>query len=343
MKKLHSWIRQSSGAVVSLLALMMIQAYPAAGQSKQTFSFAVIGDIGYFPQEEVGVEHLWADLNHEESVAFVVHVGDLALPRFACTDDVLQRRLGQFRNSEHPLIYTPGDNDWTDCHEPAVKAGDPLARLKRVRELFFVDEKSLGHQQLPLTRQSQTGDGTFINFDENAQWDFGGVTFTTLHVVGSNNGLGQSPEGDAEYSERNNANLAWLKEAFRHADEMDSHAIVILQQANIFPDFSPAPTIEQGASGISKIRELLEAEVKTFGKPVLLVHGDTHYFRIDNPLAPRAKRGELGVPALENFTRIETFGTPYNHWVQVHVDSADPGVFSFRSRIVGANVLRTPH
>ena len=44
-----------------------------------------------------------------------------------------------------------------------------------------------------------------------------GLTFTTLHVVGSNNGLGQSPKGDAEYSERNSADLAWLKQAFQHA------------------------------------------------------------------------------------------------------------------------------
>jgi hypothetical protein len=284
---------------------------------------------------------LWVELNGEP-LAFVVHVGDLALPRFACTDDVLQRRLGQFQSSTHPLIYTPGDNDWTDCQEPAVKGGNPLSRLNKVRELFFVDEMSLGQHQLPLIRQSHVGNRSFNNFKENVRWDFGGVTFTTLHVVGSNNGLGQSPEGDAEYQARNRANLGWLKEAFQHAKEESSQAIVIFQQANIFPDFSPAPTTDEGASGTSEIRESLEAEVKAFGKPVLLVHGDTHYFRIDNPLSPRAKRGELGTPALENFTRVETFGTPYNHWVQVNVDSKDPSVFSFRSRIVGANVIRSP-
>jgi hypothetical protein len=115
-----------------------------------------------------------------------------------------------------------------------------------------------------------------------------------------------------------------------------------LQQANVFPEFSPAPTAEEGPSGTSELRKLLVSEVKAFQKPVLLVHGDTHYFRIDNPLAPRAKRGELGDPSLENFTRVETFGTPYNHWVQITADVSKPVVFSYQPRIVRSNVAEIP-
>jgi len=108
----------------------------------------------------------------------------------------------------------------------------------------------------------------------------------------------------------------------------------------MFPEVSPAPTAEEGPSGTSELRELLINEVEAFRRPVLLVHGDTHYFRIDNPLAPRAKRGQLGTPSLENFTRVETFGTPYNHWIEITADVSKPGVFSYQPRIVSANVAK---
>jgi hypothetical protein len=242
-----------------LLAGLVFQPPSTASQTdiKKTFSFAVIGDVGYFPQEEAGVDNLFAALNSEKSLAFVVHVGDLALPRFACRNALLERRLKQFRASSHPLIYTPGDNDWTDCHEPAVKGGDPFERLEKVRELFFADEKSLGQSAFPVTRQSHSAKPFLSKYRENARWDHEGLTFVTLHVVGSNNGLGQSPPGDAEYRERNIADLAWLKEAFQHAKAQNNHALVILQQANVFPEFSPAPTAEEGPSGTSELRNLI--------------------------------------------------------------------------------------
>jgi hypothetical protein len=77
-----------------------------------------------------------------------------------------------------------------------------------------------------------------------------------------------------------------------------------------------------------------------FGKPVVLVHGDSHFFRIDKPLSPRRVRGKPVTTALENFTRVETFGTPYHHWVHVTVDPNDPNVFTFGPRLVPANLTR---
>jgi hypothetical protein len=72
------------------------------------------------------------DLN-SNALAFVVHVGDLSSPPYACTDDLVAHRLAQFNASAHPFIYTPGDNEWTDCHEQqGVKGGNPLERLAHV-------------------------------------------------------------------------------------------------------------------------------------------------------------------------------------------------------------------
>jgi hypothetical protein len=72
-----------------------------------------------------------------------------------------------------------------------------------------------------------------------------------------------------------------------------------------------------------------------FGKPVVVAHGDSHYFRVDKPLvAPTA-----GGPSrrLENFTRAETFGDADVHWVRVTVDPDSPGVFHFEPVVVEAN------
>lgn len=80
-------------------------------------------------------------------------------------------------------------------------------------------------------------------------------------------------------------------------------------------------------SGFAEFKAALAAEVEEFGKPVVLVHGDTHTFRIDNPL-----------PGLSNFTRVETFGSPQVHWVRASADARSPQVFSFQPEFVEENL-----
>ena len=324
------------GLVVFLAAVPV--AVLGQGPPPQAIAFAVIGDLGYFPEEEPWVENLFLDLNRTMSLAFVVHVGDLSSPRYACTDEMLARRLGQFRASAHPLIFTPGDNDWTDCHEPTIKGGNPLERLAKVRTLFFDGDRTLGQRTFPLSRQS--ADPAFARYRENVRWEQAGVTFFTLHVTGSNNGLGRASDGDAEYAERNNANLTWLRQGFEHAKTSGSRAVMILQQANIFPAFPPFPGSVKDAdtTGFVDLRSELQKEARALGKPVVLVHGDSHFFRIDKPLSPQRARGATITPSHENFTRVEGFGTPYHHWLHVTVEPNEPGVFTFRQRIVPGNL-----
>src|SRR5256885_1651259 len=81
------------------------------------------------------------------------------------------------------------------------------------------------------------------------------------------------------------------------------------------------------ANGFTDLRNLLEKEATVFQKPVVLVNGDSHYFRIDNPYRKNAPSGQRPPPSLENFLRVETFGTPNHHWLHVTVDSNDPNVF----------------
>ena len=316
-------------ALATLAASIPLQA--AAQVPAPDFTFALIGDLGYPAGEEPQLARVLADIDRDEALRFTVHVGDLASAKRAATDELLARRLDQFKASAHPFIYTPGDNEWTDCHPPTVPGGDPLARLAQVRSMFFEGENALGRRTFPLVRQSR--DPAFATYRENARWDMNGVTFLTLHVVGSNNGLGRAPDGDAEYAERNKANLAWLQQGFTHARATGARAVMVLMQANLFVDYNPFPGKPKEPSGLAETRQLLQKETAAFGRPVVLAHGDSHYFRIDKPMSPRR-----GGPIMENFTRVELFGSPYHHWVHVTADANDPNVFTFRPRMVTANI-----
>jgi len=322
-----------------------------AQQPVQSFAFGVFGDHAYKPEQEPQLENLLVDINRinrATPLAFVVNIGDLGSPKHkSCTNEFMQRRYRQFQTLELPLIYTPGDNDWTDCHGPdVVSEGSPRDRLDALRKIFFADEGSLGHPALALTRQSQGQDkGSILaKYRENARWDFGGITFVTLHVVGSNNNRESNKSGGDEFNERNKANLDWLHEGFTHAVAVRSRAIVIFQQANMYPEFTPftgegkkqtAAVAKSPPTGYVDMRHALEKEAKAFENPVVLVHGDSHYFRVDRPYMWR--KHPDGYPVIENVTRVETFGEPYHHWVSAVADLADPNVFTFRPRIVEAN------
>jgi hypothetical protein len=298
-----------------------------------------MGDLGYVPSEQAWTDNVFADIARDTALSFLAHDGDLSSPPYGCTDEMLQRRFGQFNAMPFPVIYTPGDNEWTDCHDGQnVKDGKPLERLAKVREVFFRGEESLGQRKMPLVRQSQSAE--YSRYRENVRWDLGDVTFATLHVVGSNNGFGRTPDEDAAFAERNKANIAWLQQAFAHAKASNSRAVMIIQQANMFHEWPPFPGDPKKAEGFVDLRDAVEKEVIAFKKPAILVNGDSHYFRIDNPYRKTGSAGQRPLPSIENFLRVETFGSPNHHWVHVTVDPDDPNVFTFRPRIVSANVIK---
>ena len=65
-----------------------------------------------------------------------------------------------------------------------------------------------------------------------------------------------------------------------------------------------------------------------FPGEVLLIHGDTHDYRLDQPLTD--DRGAV----LENFTRLETFGSPDIGWVRVVVDTLRGQVIDVEPRLM---------
>jgi hypothetical protein len=289
------------------------------GGPDERFDVALIGDARYRPDEYPKFLRVRDAINAAQ-VAFTVHVGDIK-GGGPCADRVYTETLDLFDGFASPLIYTPGDNEWTDCGDRR-----PRERLGFLRRVFFADDQSRGRQRLPLERQRPA-------YPENARWRVGKVTFATLHVVGSNNNLPDPsrPEGTlgdaAEYEARNAANLDWLAQTFAAARADASVGVVIAMQAD--------PAFERPAAlraGYADILAALARETKAFAKPVVLVHGDSHVPRVDHPLEDPATGGTL-----ENFTRVETFGSPDVQWVRATVDPNDPKVFSFRQELIEAN------
>ncbi len=317
----------------------------------------MVGDVPYTYQQQKYFPNVIADMNRAD-LAFVVHVGDfqadpreyyrqpqnIALP---CTDETLRSVLEFFQTSKHPFLLTPGDNDWTDCHFVKERKFDPLERLEQVRALFYPPGRSLGQRTMPVVSQAQ--EPRYARFRENLRGSIGGVTFLTLHTVGSNDNLGRTPGMDAEYAERNAASIAWMEQAFAAAKADGSLGLVIFTQANhgfeshwtpellgrYFRNFSGVkPPLPPKPTAYDRVLEVLAEEMESYHKPTAFIHGDTHLFRIDKPLISR----ETG-RAFENFTRVETFGNPETHWTRVAVDPADPQLFTFKAGIVRENAV----
>ena len=253
--------------------------------------------------------------------------------------------LAQFQTSEHPFILTPGDNDWTDCHILRPRQVDPMERLTTLREMFYPAGRSLGKRTMPV--ESQSGDPKFSKFRENLAWTSSNVTFATMHIVGSNNNRGRTPEMDAETDERMAANIAWLKKAFADAKARNSPGLVLMTQANpgfetrwtrslidryfrLFPGVNPPKELPPGS--FDDILNAIATEMESYDKPTLFIHGDTHIFHVSKPLVSK-KTGRF----VDHFTRLEVFGDPDSHWVRVLVDPATPGLFTIRAEIIPEN------
>lgn len=293
------------------------------------FEFALIGDLPYSAEQEAKFPSLMADINRSPA-AFVVHDGDIKNGSSVCDDATFVSRKQLFDNFEMPFILVYGDNEWTDCHRSKNGSYDPVERLAKLREIFSQGNQSLGKRTLTLTRQSENPQ--FAKFRENVRWIYHGVVFFAINMPGSNNNFGRTPEADAEYADRNSANLAWIKECFALAKRSNSKGIVLVAQAN--PGFELDPT-DKRRSGYNDFIATLETETGNFPGQVVFVHGDTHYFRIDKPLPYFTDETQL--PRMKNFTRVETFGSPNVHWLRAFYDPENPNLFEFKQQIVQGN------
>ena len=287
--------------------------------SAQSFSFGTYGDMPYGPEQLAQFPSLVESLDSAD-IEFVIHVGDIKSGGAPCTETLLQSRIDDIDAIQHPVIYLPGDNEWTDCWYQTEST--PLEWLSMLRGIAYPTYgESLGSPSMSVAYQA--------GYPEHQSWSRSEVYFTAVHFVGSDNGLNAFPERsiehDEEVTQRIDAAIAWLNQSFDEAIAANAPAMVVTTHANPFTpsmERNPAYSVQPFAA----FQETLARRAIEFDKPVLLLHGDTHTFRFDQPLnAPE------GGGRVDNVYRLEVFGAPSMGWVEVSIDPSSASVFQVQA------------
>lgn len=311
-------------AALGLVSSLAGAAGNGGNGASRAFEFVALGDMPYGPDAMSGPAYrrLIEQINDEKPV-FSIHVGDFKDGVTPCTDELFARQLEHFQRFDGPLVFTPGDNDWTDCNRTGE---DPLERLQALRQLFFPadrSDRSLGRQPMAVESQSRVMP-VFQRYRENLRWWHGEVLFTTFHTVGPhNNGDAASSALRGEYLARESANAAWIRASFRLARERGAKALVFATQADMLKRVDSRLPLRLRAGFGTSIGHALVPLTVASGLPVLLVHGDSHHFIADQPFVDRAGR------TIANLWRLEVFGDPRTHAVKVRVEPGAAEPFSY--------------
>ena len=310
-------------------------------EQPSAFTIALIGDVPYGTsptdtRQLVAHPRFISAINADSEVSLVAHIGDTHAGKQFCTLEYNKTISEHWAAFKKPLVYTPGDNEWMDCHKAKqgggsynkatgtidylvdasgkfidYAKGNPIANLEMVRSTFFAKPgQTLGapmavHTQAVEYNPAHPMDKAFV---ENVWWEKAGVLFVTLNIPGgSNNGTDPwygvpalSQEQQSEVAVRTAATLRWIDAAYNRATTKGYIGMVILTQADMW-DVDDAKTGAAHLSGYKQYLDKLAEGTKAYGMPVLMVMGDSHTYRSDNPLmkgAPCVIEVESGKPAV---------------------------------------------
>jgi hypothetical protein len=317
-------------AALAALSAAILLGTPSAQADQDKaghYSFAVIGDVPY-GAEQLAKFPSWIGQINAAEPRFTIHVGDIKNGSTRCDDSYYQTIRADFDLFRGPLVYTPGDNEWTDCHRANNGAYQPFERLALDRSVFF-DRPGVTLGQNPMKVRSQASDG----LPENVRFREQGVELAVLHVVGSNDdlqpwtGIGlttATSQQVAEEQHRMAGALAEVHVAFAAARQKQDRAVALFLQADMFD-----PTYQPPATDISAFVPLVQAiidEASTYSGDIYLFNGDSHIYNSDHPLSPGspllARYTALGVTgSAPNVERITVDGSNNNvDWLRVTVN-----------------------
>lgn len=318
-------------AVGTLTTAALPQPDETNDRDNPAFTFAVIGDTPYGDAQIARFQKVVDQINADPAVQLVDHLGDIKSGSSQCTDEYFSMIKVQFDRFVDPLVYTPGDNEWTDCHRPNNGGYNPLERLAAVRKVFFPrPDMTLGQNSVKVQSQADQG------LVENISYSRANVGFAAVHVVGSNNNLvpwtGHTDPTDeqlAEVNKRTATTLSLIDQTFDKATQQHQQAVVLLMQADMFNPTDPAPQFADYSGFQPIVHKIAERSAK-FAKPVYLFDGDSHIFHRDAPLAPGSSwLNFYDVTPAPNLTRITVDGsTGVDNYLRISVNPSDPQVLN---------------
>lgn len=337
---------------LALVVALALAAVPPAGADRGSgdengsgpVTYAVIGDTPYGTPQLENFPNDVAEINADPAVRLVMHLGDIKNGSSLCTTGYFEAIRADFDGFADPLVYTPGDNEWTDCHRanngafwpagPVLNGDTRPARLAEIHRIFFDEPgRTLGRHARHVATQ---GD----EYAENVMWTQADVEFGDLNVPGSNNDWQPWFEGPRtqsqidEVTNRTQADLEWMDRIFDRAREEHKKAVAIGIQADMWD-----PGIEGDPAAydhFTPIVQELAHDARRFGGPVLLLNGDSHQFTDDYPLADPSRPQNKAIYGIAqdvpNLRRITVNGstTPCHEWLKLTVDPHAAGVFTYQ-------------
>jgi hypothetical protein len=349
--------------VALLAALGAVEAAPAGARPT---AIAVYGDSPYgtTPADtaQVAATPAFIDsINADPDVSLVLNVGDIHSGKQFCTEAYDRSVFDLWTRFQDPLVYTPGDNEWTDCHKKAqggglydpvsgqivyqrdaagnlidYAGGDPIANLQLVRSIFFGRPGlTLGaHPRVVLSQaqyaalldRAHPGDAKYV---ENVLWVQSDVLFVTINLPGGSNNdndpwykaPARSPAQDQEIAERTGADLRWLDVAFSLARVAPGIKGVVVGTQADMWDNEAGP---EHQAAYEPFVQSLATHTTQLGRPVLMFNGDSHIYLSDNPLS-----GSYGLDFMHpgyhvpNFHQVIVHGSTFPlEWLKLTVDPA---------------------
>lgn len=325
-----------------IIFILIFQILSACSNNNKPIStlFIALGDLPSDEKNYPLYEALIKSINLIKP-SLVIHTGDATHPG-DCTNKTIDHGYNYMNSFDAPVLFALGDNDWTDCPK---RDYDSIERLNYYRQTHFNSNITLGSKSIEVFNQNETG------HPENMRLSKDNIGFVTVHVIRTiNNMIPLEPDLREEFFLRNEANLLWLKQSFSEFNDTD--AIVVTLHANMFESqrlpfkmlahkiyknkklllsYETYKTLFRTLFGgpnykfklpyrdIGKSIQKLSSEFK---KPVLLLHGDTHFHRITRPLKD--------FPYLHV---IETFGSPNVKAIEIAVQPKSKNPFKVKKII----------
>jgi hypothetical protein len=265
----------TAALLTGAVAMAATAANDPFSKSQGVIEVAVYGDAPYgttpTDTSETVATPAFIEAVNAADPQFVIHVGDIHSGKQFCTTAYDEQIYQLWTAYQRPLVYTPGDNEWTDCNKAGegggaynkttkmidyvldaqgnpvdYAKGDPIQNLALIRSLFFADPgHALGAARKLVLSQAQAYDPAHpadAQFVENVMWEQSNVLFVTLDIPGGSNNDQDiwygaptlSPAQIQEIAERTDADIRWLDASFARAKKDGVVGVVIVIQADMW-------------------------------------------------------------------------------------------------------------
>ncbi len=302
-------------SILKAILLCFVLAHTRAAISEtHEFSFGFISHPIKRPGDELALRDAIEE-SDEDNLAFVVANGIKSLDE-PCTDQLYSRRKALLQSAKNGLILSLAGADWAECRNENGRS-TAIGKLSRLRELFFVDEFSIGASKIPVTRQSTIA--KFRSFPENARWEMGDVMFATVNLPANNNHYVSDAGRNSEFEDRLVANRDWLHRVFTFATRGRARGIVIFSDSN---PLSEPGTTKLSRDGYVETRKHINTLASKFPGKVLIVYSHSGKRSVASGIHWHSNIGELNAGS---------------GWIKVRVNQSQTDLFTINNTTTQAS------